>query len=53
MNWLSHALSRAEAAAARVSEFVNAEERDLPQWLKIEEDDTLEVISEDETAAQL
>jgi glycine/D-amino acid oxidase-like deaminating enzyme len=52
-DWLRHGSSRAEAAAAGVNEFVDGEEKGLPRWLKIKEEDTIEVISEEGSTAQV
>jgi glycine/D-amino acid oxidase-like deaminating enzyme len=53
--WLRHGSSRAEAATtvAGESEYFDAEERDLPRWLRVGESDTVEVISEEGTTAQV
>jgi glycine/D-amino acid oxidase-like deaminating enzyme len=53
LDWLRHGASRAEAAAAGVSEYVDEENRNDPKWLRVGEGDSVEVISEDGSTAQV
>jgi glycine/D-amino acid oxidase-like deaminating enzyme len=52
-DWLRHGSSRAEAAAAGVSEFVDDPAADEPTWLRRGVGDRVEVISEKGTTAQV